>query len=307
MACSFSMELGNGDDSTAASIAQRYPNGMACHVNTPALQTNFGPQSTAFLDTGISGYGNGNGRRGVDVYLQFGEVEWWYFCPPTDPANGNWTPQANGGMPFYDAYSTSTFQAQFGTPMHVFTDPSEDPSPFPHESAFLPDLIGTFTAAVRSAVRAHYPAARFEVLYPPDTNDAALTKAINFPVDDWNAANLACLKTENFTYTGDRDLDRVRQSMNLAATLGFSPAQTSHLVGIGDYTTPWVKEWSLAMAAGMEFGRPVCARPILPCGIRVAAQPGKCEVGIHGDLETNFADSPPRSYLSKPRSFSSAR
>jgi hypothetical protein len=23
-------------------------------------------------------------------------------------------------------------------------------------------------------------------------------------------------------------------------------------VGIGDYTTPWVKEWNLAVAAGME-------------------------------------------------------
>jgi hypothetical protein len=43
---------------------------------------------------------------GVQPYLQFGEVQWWYFCPPTDPANGNWTPIANGGMPFYDPYTT---------------------------------------------------------------------------------------------------------------------------------------------------------------------------------------------------------
>src|ERR1019366_3906790 len=37
---------------------------------------------------------------------------------------------------------------------------------------------------------------------------------------------------------------------------------------------------------GHGIGRPVCARPVLPDGIRIAAQPGKCPVGIHGDLET---------------------
>ncbi len=45
---SFSMELGNGDDTIAGGMAQRYPNGDPVWVNTPALQTNFSPQSTAF-------------------------------------------------------------------------------------------------------------------------------------------------------------------------------------------------------------------------------------------------------------------
>jgi hypothetical protein len=252
VACSFSMELGNGDSSTTAAIAQRYPNGTACQVNTPALQTNFGPQSTAFWRGAYLAMAGLMNAAGVPVYLQFGEVQWWYFCPPTDPTGGIWTPVPNGGMPFYDAYTTSAFQAQYGTAMHVFTDPSNDPTPFPHESAFLPGLIGTFTAAVRAAVRAVYATAKFEVLYPPDTNDAALTQVINFPNGDWTPANLACLKTENFTYTGNRDLDQVRQSVQLPATLGFPPSQASHLVGIGDYTTPWNKEWSLAMAAGLE-------------------------------------------------------
>jgi hypothetical protein len=166
--------------------------------------------------------------------------------------DGNWTPVANGGMPFYDGYTVSAFRTNYGVDMHVFNDPSDDPTPFPNECAFLPGLIGAFTAAVRRAVLAVYPTAKFEVLYPPDTNDAALTKAINFPVGDWTPANLACMKTENFTYTGNRDLDKVRQSIQLPATLGFPPSQASHLVGIGDYTTPWKKEWSLAMSAGLE-------------------------------------------------------
>ncbi len=45
---SFSMELGNGDDTLATGIAQRYPNGDPVWVNTPALQTNFAPASTAY-------------------------------------------------------------------------------------------------------------------------------------------------------------------------------------------------------------------------------------------------------------------
>src|ERR1019366_6898441 len=36
---SFSTELGNGDPSAAAGVAQCYPDGSPCRVNTPALQT----------------------------------------------------------------------------------------------------------------------------------------------------------------------------------------------------------------------------------------------------------------------------
>ncbi|MFB3829027.1 MAG: hypothetical protein ACE15B_19830 [Bryobacteraceae bacterium] len=44
----FSMELQHGDDSEGAGIAQRYPNGAAAWLNTPALQTNFSPASREF-------------------------------------------------------------------------------------------------------------------------------------------------------------------------------------------------------------------------------------------------------------------
>jgi len=47
-AASLSMELGNGDASVAAGIAQRCPAGDAVMVATPALQTNFSPASLAF-------------------------------------------------------------------------------------------------------------------------------------------------------------------------------------------------------------------------------------------------------------------
>jgi hypothetical protein len=178
-------------------------------------------------------------------------VQWWYFCPPTDPANGNWTPLANGGMPFYDAYTAATFQSQYGRSMHVFTDPSNDPTPYPQESAFLPGLIGRFTAAIMAFVRQTHANAQFEVLYPPDTNDAPLTRVINLPAQ-WSPADLNCLKTENFTYTGGCDLDKATTSIELPMQLGFAPANSAHLVGVGNYTSPWAKESRIAK--GLKMG-----------------------------------------------------
>ncbi len=127
-----------------------------------------------------------------------------------------------------------------------------DPSQYAQECAFLAGLIGEFTNAVMAFVRQNYPAARFEVLYPPDTNATALDTAVNFPVAAWAPATLACLKTENFTYTGNRSLNQVRASLAVPGEHGFPASQTSHLIGISDYTTPWVREWELAMARGLE-------------------------------------------------------
>jgi len=235
----FSMELQHGDDSMAAGIAQRYPNGDAAWLNTPALQTNFGPASTAFWQQAHLDMAGVMAEAGVTPYLQFGEVQWWYFA-------------AASGMPFYDDYTKSTFAAAHGRQMAVIPSQNADPAAYPDECAFLPALIGEFTKAIMDFVRQAHPDAQFEVLYPPDVNDTALNKIINLPASYWTPTNLACLKTENFTYTGDRDLDKARASIELPMQLGFSSSQSSHLVGIADYTTPWGKEQRLALGEGMD-------------------------------------------------------
>jgi hypothetical protein len=236
---SFSSELGNGDDSTAAGIAQMYPDGDPVWVNTPALQTNFGPQSTAFWQQVYADMAAIMASAGVTPYLQFGEVQWWYFADPS-------------GMPFYDTYTTTSFQQTYGRAMAVIPSETADPAGFTDECTYLPQLIGTFTNTIMAFVRQSYPSAQFEVLYPVDVNDTALNQMVNFPRSAWTQANLACLKTENFTYTGDRNLDEVRQSIELPMQYGFPPTQASHLTGISDYTTPWAKERRLAIAAGVE-------------------------------------------------------
>ncbi len=246
VAASFSMELRNGDDSTQAGIAQRYPNGDAAWLNTPALQTNFSPASTAFWQQVYSDMADVMANAGLAPYLQFGEVQWWYFPGPSA------TTFSEPGMPFYDAYTTSTFQSTYGRAMATIPNQYAAPASLTQECAFLPGLIGTFTQTIRAFVRQTHANARFEVLYPPDVNNTALNQLVNFPKSDWTPANLNCLKTENFTYTGDRDLNAAGQSIQLPLQLGFPVSQSSHLVGISDPTTPWQKEQRMALGASLE-------------------------------------------------------
>ena len=236
----FSMELQHGDPSTTAGIAQRYPNGDPAWLNTPALQTNFSPESTSFwkqvyLD--MAGLMDG---AGYQPYLQFGEVQWWYF------------PLLGSGMPFYDDYTKTTFQSTYGYSMNVIADNTVDPDDYPDEAELLPALIGNFTSEVMSFVRSTYPTCRFEVLYPTDVNDTPLNEVINYPTATWTPANLDCLKTESFTFTYTRDLDACRGTISYGQTLGFPRDKRSFLVGIGDSTTTWLKELRYALAENVE-------------------------------------------------------
>jgi hypothetical protein len=240
VAASFSMELGNGDTSASAGIAQRYPSQAAVWLTTPSLQTNFSPISTAFWQQVYQDMAGILNAAGLTPYLQFGEVQWWYF------------PDDGSGMPFYDAYTTTTFQTQFGRPMTVITTNTVDPTTIPQEASFLPGLIGAFTSQIASYVRSAYPNCRFEVLYPIDVNNSALNQVINYPTSAWTPANLNCLKTESFGYTYAHNLDLSRTTIDAGNVYGFQPAQRSQLVGVSDSSTAWLKEARMAEGCGFE-------------------------------------------------------
>jgi hypothetical protein len=232
----FSTELGNGDTGVAAGIAQRYPNGDPVLVSTPALQTNFSPASTQYWQQVYLDAATIQANAGMQPYLQFGEVQWWYF------------PDASkGGMTFYDAYTLAAFQSQYGRAMTTIADNTVDPSLHPQEAAFLPTLIGAHTTAIMTFVRATYANTRFEVLYPTDVNEGAFNAVINYPAASWTPSALANLKTESFTYTLNRDLKKVMaRSLEFGPSMGFTRAQRSHLTGVSDPTTPWLREARLA-------------------------------------------------------------
>jgi hypothetical protein len=236
----FSMELQHGDPSPEVGIAQRYPSLAPVLLTTPALQTNFSPASIDFWKQVYLDMANVMDSAGLQPYLQFGEVQWWY------------KPDDGSGMPFYDAYTTTTFHAEFGHDLAVITSNTTDPATVPDEAEFLPALIGSFTSQVRSHVHAAYSNCRFEVLYPIDVNAPALNHVINYPLADWTPGNLECLKTESFNFTYARNLDLSQTSIDASAGFGFPPSKRSHLVGAGDASASWMKEARLAEASGLE-------------------------------------------------------
>ena len=243
-AASFSMELGDGDPSATAGIAQMGPSGDPILLPTPSLQTNFSPTSLAFWQEVYAEMAAIQASAGLTPFLQFGEVQWWYF--PNDGLGTRFS-----GMPFYDAWNTANFLSLYGHAMAVITTNTVSPASYPDEVAYLPTVIGNFTGAIMTYVRTTQSSCRFEVLYPTDVNQTAFNQAINYP-SAWSPANLTILKTESIGFTLARNLDTALQTIDFGATKCIAATQRSHLVSVSDSTTPWIKEVRMAAGAGFE-------------------------------------------------------
>lgn len=251
-AASFSMELGNGDPSSSVGIAQEGPSGDPILLPTPSLQTNFSPTSLAYWQEVYAEMAGIQAAAGLTPFLQFGEVQWWYFPNNGFPSTDTLDYVAFSGMPFYDAWAQAQFLAEYGRAMTTFTTNTVDPAAYPDEVAFLQAVLGSFTASIMTYVRTTQPACRFEVLYPTDVNATAFNSAFNFPPSAWTPAALTILKTECFGYTLGRDLNQCEDSIDFGAALGFPASQRSHLVGVGDSTTAWLKEVQIVEGKGLE-------------------------------------------------------
>ena len=79
-----------------------------------------------------------------------------------------------------------------------------------------------------------------------------LTRAVNYSDSDWTVANLDVLKTENFTYTGARNLDKALESIRFPQDKGFPRNRAAHLVGVFNSAEPWNWERRLARAEMVE-------------------------------------------------------
>src|SRR6185437_13672255 len=237
----FSTELAHVDPTSAAGMSQCYWDGTPVLLNTPAVQTNFSANSLSFWQGVYVSMAGLQADAGLTPYLQSGEVQWWYF------------PRSTVGMPFYDQYTKQQFaSANNGELMGQIVDSDTAMDKFPREAQLLQGLLGNFTAGLRTALKAAFPTARYEVLYPGDVNTPAFNNAVNLPVGDWTPTNLTCLKTEGLSYASERNLDASLKCMRINAALGFSNAQRSHLVGMTDAKTAWMKEADLAQAEGVE-------------------------------------------------------
>jgi hypothetical protein len=237
----FSTELTHVDPTPAAGMAQRYSDNTPCLLNTPAVQTNFSTTSLEFWAQVYVAMAGLQASAGLTPYLQSGEVQWWY------------RPSTGVSMPFYDAYTKQQFALlNNGESMREITANDVSVADYQQEAQALRTLLGDFTAGLRNSLRAAFPGARYEVLYPGDVNTPVFNNFVNLPVADWTPSNLTCLKTEGLTYASERNLDKSHTCMRISAGLGFASSQRSHLVGISDARTAWMKEVDLAQAEGVE-------------------------------------------------------
>jgi hypothetical protein len=237
----FSTELAHVDPTPEAGMAQRYWDNTPCLLNTPAVQTNFSDISLDFWKLVYIEMAGLQATAGLTPYLQSGEVEWWYF--PNGPV----------GMPYYDAYTKQQFaSANNRESMRQIMTNDASVAAFQQEAQLLQNVLGNFTAGLRNSLKVAFPTARYEILYPADVNMPSFNHAVNLPVADWTPSNLTCLKTEGLTYALERNLDKSRACMRISAGLGFPSTQRSHLVGITDAKSSWMKEVDLAQGEGVE-------------------------------------------------------
>lgn len=80
----------------------------------------------------------------------------------------------------------------------------------------------------------------------------AFNNMVNLPAAEWIPTNLTALKTEGLSYATERNLDASLKCIKISAALGFPNSQRSHLVGMTDAKTAWMKEVDLAQAEGIE-------------------------------------------------------
>ncbi len=241
----FSTELEHGDPSIEAGIAQRYADGTPCLLTTPALQTNFSPVSRDYWQRVHKEMADILVEAELPPYMQLGEVQWWYFPGPFAVSSGV-------SLPYYDAYTLESFEDEYGFPMRVIPHQYVDPSLYPEEAEHLPRLVGQFCDELISYVRTFHPDCRYEVLYPTDVNDTPWGRVVNYPEDSWTPEKLDALKTESFSFTFERNLNKSRYSMEFPASKGFARSKSAFLVGPGDSTTTWQKEVQMAFARGVE-------------------------------------------------------
>src|SRR5580704_4150373 len=148
MAASLSTELGNGNPSASAGIAQEGPAGDPILLPTPSLQTNFSPTSLAYWQEVYAEIAAIQAAAGLTPFLQFGEVQWWYFPTNGFPSSDTADYVAFSGMPFYDAWAQAQFLATYGRAMTTFTTNTVDPTAYPDEVAFLQLVLGNSTASI---------------------------------------------------------------------------------------------------------------------------------------------------------------
>jgi hypothetical protein len=190
---------------------------------------------------------------GLTPDLQCGEFTWWYFTS-RDAAN------PEGGMAYYDDETAAAAHAALGRPLHLFTSPDDDPAVNGSaDAAFLRARLRDYAAALIAHVRAAWPAARFEILWPYDVNHPTpsgvhllggrLNRFVNLPLE-WQVKDTSPFdrfKIEALDFGAwSRNLNLCRASLGFPLQLGWKPEDTLAMVPVFRGASPWQSEISYA-------------------------------------------------------------
>jgi hypothetical protein len=189
---------------------------------------------------------------GIPPHVQFGEYCWWYFAGP-------------GGMAYYDDETRTSAQAALGRPLHVFLTADDDPSVNGGvDAAFLRNRLRDHISTLSGYLKARYPAAKFEVLFPYDVNypsvagihslGGRLLNFINFPVE-WSSkatSGFDTLKMEALDFgSSTRSLPLVRDTIEFPIQQGWPKASLRYLIPIFNGGCPWKQEYRMAKGLGI--------------------------------------------------------
>jgi len=254
-----SMELVN----PPVEFAAQFPDGTAVVTSTgfgglQSAHCAFRADVRAFQSAVLLEIAALQSAAGLAPSLQCGEFTWWYFSNYSSSNTG-------GGMGYYDSETGGAALAAMGRALHVFTGPSDDPLGHEADATFLRNRLRDHVAGVIGVVKAAYPTAEFEVLFPYDVNYPApagihnlggrLNRFVNLPVE-WASkvtAGFDRFRIEALDHGAwSRDLDLARSCLRFPLDLGWPVSSVRAMIPVFRGGYPWGREVEYAQEIGME-------------------------------------------------------
>ena len=174
-------------------------------------------------------------------------------------------------MAYYDAVTSAAVQSALGRPLYKFTCQDDDPAVNNGaDASFLAARLKAHVDAIRAAVLAQYPNAKFEILYPNDVNNPVcllgagvpypqggrLNAAVNLP-PEWKlqqTSGLDRFKVEALSWGATYlHLDLATEAILFAFTnpMSWDIGSVAYLIPWFNGTCPWPREFKLASTRGL--------------------------------------------------------
>mgnify|MGYP005810440365 CR=1 FL=1 len=237
-----------------------YQNGTGfCYRSLKTAHCAFVPKVSAYQKNAYKEMAGLMADAGLTPWLQFGEFVWWFFTNYDASAN------PSGGMAFYDADTAAAATAALGRPLATFLTPTDDPAVNGYADAnFLRQRIKDHCDAISGFVKATYPNAKFEILWPYDVNyptptarykiGGRLNRYVNLP-SQWTTkagSGLDRFKMEGLAFgSSERNIDQAKETIRFPYTvLSWPKADTRYLIPWFNGGCPWTMEYKFALAEG---------------------------------------------------------